>query len=62
MPGRRRGRACLRLAEIRRAAEALVGRPVSVEPVSWCLRMGSRKETSLFERPARGYYQLAPQT
>jgi hypothetical protein len=51
-----------KLAEIRRGVEELLGEPVSVESVSWCLRMGSRKETLMFLRPATGYYQLAPQT
>jgi hypothetical protein len=51
-----------KLANIRSAAERLVGQPISIESVSWCLRMGSRKETPMFIRPARGYYQLTSQT
>jgi hypothetical protein len=51
-----------KLADIRSAAERLIGQPVSIESVSWCLRMGSRKESPLFVRSTRGYYQLASQT
>lgn len=51
-----------KLDAIRRGVEELLGEPVSVESVSWCLRMGSRKETPDFARPALGYYQLRPQT
>jgi hypothetical protein len=51
-----------KLADIRSAAERLIGQPVSIESVSWCLRMGSRRETPLFVRAARGYYQLTSQT
>ncbi|HEX4436466.1 MAG TPA: hypothetical protein VH061_06670 [Solirubrobacteraceae bacterium] len=50
-----------KLAAIRRGVEELLGEPVSVESVSWCLRTGSRKERPIFFRPANGYYQLAPQ-
>jgi hypothetical protein len=51
-----------KLEAIRRGVEELLGEPVSVESVSWCLRMGSRKETPLYLRPALGYYQLTSQT
>jgi hypothetical protein len=49
------------LADIRSAVEQILSQPVSIESVSWCLRMGSRKETPKFKRPARGIYQLAAQ-
>jgi hypothetical protein len=52
----------MRVVAIQTAVQALLGHAVSYESVSWCLRMGSRKETPLFVRPARGYYQLASQT
>jgi hypothetical protein len=48
-----------KLAAIRVAAEKLLGEPVSVESVSWCLRMGCRKDRPSFVRIATGYYQLA---
>jgi hypothetical protein len=51
-----------KLADIRSAAERLIGQPVSIESVSWCLLRGSRKETPLFVRPSHGFYQLASQT
>lgn len=51
-----------KLSDIRAAVERVLGQPVSMESVSWCLRTGSRKETPKFKRPARGFYQLAPQT
>lgn len=50
-----------KLAEVVEAVGDLTGQEVSVESVSWCLRMGSRKEQPLFDRPARGYYQLRSQ-
>jgi hypothetical protein len=50
------------LAEIRRAVEQQLGQAVSIESVSWCLRMGSRKEPPMFVRPGRGFYQLVSQT
>ncbi len=52
----------MRLADIRTAVDTICGGPVSIESVSWCLRMGSRKEPARFERVARGVYRLAPQT
>jgi hypothetical protein len=51
-----------KLGDIVQAVERLVHGRVSVESVGWCLRAGSRKERPLFDRPARGYYQLRPQT
>lgn len=52
----------MRLADIRASIERLLDVPVSYESVSWCLRMGSRKEIPEFIRPTYGYYQLRPQT
>jgi hypothetical protein len=50
-----------KLVEIRRAVERQVGQAVSIESVSWCLRMGSCKEPPVFVRPGRGFYQLVSQ-
>jgi hypothetical protein len=52
----------MRVADIWAAVERLLGVPVSYESVSWCLRMGSRKEMSDFIRPTYDYYQLGSQT
>lgn len=52
----------MKLADIRTAVEEFLGESVSIESVGWCLRVGSRKETPQFSRPARGFYQLRPQT
>ena len=52
----------MKLADIRTAVETICGGPVSLESVSWCLRMGSRKDPARFERVARGFYRLRPQT
>ncbi len=51
-----------KLAKIRQGVEELIGEPVSIDSVSWCLRTGSRKETPTFVQPTRGHYQLGPQT
>ena len=56
------GRRPMRLRYIHAAVERALERAVPVEAVSWCLRAGSRKETPTVVRPARGYYQLRPQT
>lgn len=52
----------MKLADIRSAVETICGGPVSIESVSWCLRMGSRIDPARFERVARGMYRLSPQT
>jgi hypothetical protein len=52
----------MKLADIRTAVETICGGSVSIESVSWCLRMGSRKDPARFERVARGVYRLSPQT
>lgn len=48
----------MKLADIRTAVEMICCGPTSIESVSWCLRMGSRKDPVRFERVARGVYIL----
>jgi hypothetical protein len=47
-----------RAADIHLAVERLLGRAVSKESVSYCLRMGVRGAEPRFERVAVGYYRL----
>jgi hypothetical protein len=56
------GGAPMRRADIRASVENLLGQPVSIETVSWCLCVGTRKHPPVFERVAHGEYQLGPQT
>jgi hypothetical protein len=48
----------MRLMDIHAAMERQLGQPVSIESVSWCLRMGVRGLDSRFVRVARGRYAL----
>lgn len=48
----------MRLMDIHAAMERQLGQPVSIESVSWCLRMGARGLDSRFVRVARGRYAL----
>jgi hypothetical protein len=52
----------VRAADIHLAVERLLGRAVSNESVSCCLRKGIRRPDPRFERVAVGYYQLVRQT
>ena len=52
----------MRLRDIYSAVEDLLGRTVSKESVSWCLRTSRTGQGPGFERVAYGYYRLAPQT
>jgi hypothetical protein len=52
----------MRLSEIRSAVDDLLGQPVSVESVSWSLRLGCRGEQPRFERIKHGIYRLRDQT
>jgi hypothetical protein len=52
----------VRVADIHLAVERLLGRAVSKESVSCCLRKGVRGSEPRFERVAVGYYQLVRQT
>jgi hypothetical protein len=47
----------LHIAAIRAAVERLLGRPVSRESVSWCLRMDVKGEGGRFERVSYGVYR-----
>ncbi len=48
----------MRLPEVRTAVDALLGRPVSKDSISWCLSTGARGAEPRFERVARGSYRL----
>jgi hypothetical protein len=48
----------MRRADIRTAVERQLGQSVSKESVSWCLRMGIKGPSPLFERVAHGVYRL----
>jgi hypothetical protein len=48
----------MRLRNIHAAMERQLGQPVSIESVSWCLRMGARGQDPRFVRVARGRYAL----
>ena len=48
----------MRLTEIHAAMERELGQSVSIESVSWCLRMGTRGLDPRFIRVARGRYAL----
>jgi hypothetical protein len=48
----------MRGAEIHRAVERLLGRPVSKDSVSWCLRTGARGKEPRFQRVSYGTYRL----
>ena len=52
----------MRLSEIHSAVEALLGQSVSIESVSWSLRVGCQRERPRFERERRGIYRLRNQT
>lgn len=45
-------------ADVHRAVERLLGRPVSNNSVSWSLAAGTRSERPRFERTSRGHYRL----
>jgi hypothetical protein len=49
----------VRFTDIHLAVEGLLGRSVSKESVSCCLREGIRRTEPRFERVSVGYYQLA---
>jgi hypothetical protein len=49
----------MRRADIHRAVERLLGRPVSKHSVSWCLCVGVRAKVPRFERVSYGCYGLA---
>jgi hypothetical protein len=51
----------LRGAEIHRAVERLLGRPVSKDSVGWCLGTGARGKEPRFERVSYGRYRLRHQ-
>jgi hypothetical protein len=48
----------MRVAAVQAAVQVLLGRVVSYESVSWCLRMGSKGETPCFERASYYCYRL----
>jgi hypothetical protein len=48
----------MRLSAIHAAVERLLDQPVSIESVSWCLRMDVKGKRLRFERVARGFYRL----
>jgi hypothetical protein len=48
----------MRLMEIHAAMERQLGQSISIESVSWCLRMGTRGLDPRFIRVARGRYVL----
>lgn len=53
----------MRLAAIHAAVERVLDRPVSIESVSWCLRMDVKRTRLHFERVESGVYRLrAPST
>lgn len=49
----------MRGADIHRAVERLLGRPVSKNSVNWCLLAGVRAKEPRFERVSYGCYRLA---
>ncbi len=51
----------MRGADIHRAVERLLGRPVSKNSVSWCLLAGVRAKEPRFERVSYGTYRLRSQ-
>jgi hypothetical protein len=48
----------MKLADIRAAIEALLGRSVSYASVEWCLRMGVKGEDPWAVRVKPGWYRL----
>jgi hypothetical protein len=48
----------MRDADVHRAVEQLLGRPVSKNSVSWSLAADARSKEPRFERTTRGHYQL----
>lgn len=48
----------MRMAEVRTAVDALLGRPVSKDSINWCLSTGARGKEPRFERVGRGCYRL----
>ncbi len=47
----------MRLSEIHTSVEHVLGRPLSIESVSWVLRKGVRVKQPQLERVRRGYYR-----
>jgi hypothetical protein len=52
----------MRLADIQADVERLLGQPVSMESVSWSLRVDANGERRCFERVERGLYRLSALT
>ncbi len=48
----------MRLAEVHASVERILGRPVSIESVSWSLRMGVRGEQPRLERISQRRYEI----